>query len=136
MVTSESPQSGGERGIALDDLISSLDFNPFLTRKQIPRTPENLLTEIRNSWRKAIQSEDLSDAELVSTKEIIDAPVDASCTIQDKAAISLDGASSSSAVPDFSYPLSEQKSQIKSVNLCFVKKYLECQRMRAVKKKN
>lgn len=111
MVTSESPQSGGERGIALDDLISSLDFNPFLTRKQIPRTPENLLTEIRNSWRKAIQSEDLSDAELVSTKEIIDAPVDASCTIQDKAAISLDGASSSSAVPDFSYPLSEQKSQ-------------------------
>lgn len=42
MVTSESPQSGGERGIALDDLISSLDFNPFLTRKQIPRTPENL----------------------------------------------------------------------------------------------
>ncbi|POI35175.1 hypothetical protein CIB84_001073 [Bambusicola thoracicus] len=110
IVTSESPQIGGERGMALDDL-SSLDFNPFLTRKQIPRTPENLLTAIRNSWRKAIQSEDLSDAELVSTKEVIDTPEDASRTIQDKAAISLDGASSSSAVPDFSYPLSEQKCQ-------------------------
>lgn len=39
---SESPDSGEEKGMALDDLISSLSFNPFLTRKQIPRTPENL----------------------------------------------------------------------------------------------
>ncbi|XP_021236996.1 HAUS augmin-like complex subunit 6 [Numida meleagris] len=110
-VTSESPQSGGENGIALEDLISSLAFNPFLTRNQIPRTPENLLTEIRNSWRKAIQTEDLSEAELVSTKETTLAPVDASPTIQDKTASSLAGASSSSAVPDFDYPLSERKSQ-------------------------
>ncbi|XP_032297108.1 HAUS augmin-like complex subunit 6 isoform X3 [Coturnix japonica] len=110
MVTSESPQCGEGREKALDDLINSLEFNPFLTRKQIPRTPENLLTEIRNTWRKAIQSEDLSDAELVSTEEIKDDPVDASPTIQDKAAISLGGASSSS-VPDFDYPLSEQKYQ-------------------------
>lgn len=39
---SESPHSGEEKGMALDGLISSLCFNPFLTRKQIPRTPENL----------------------------------------------------------------------------------------------
>lgn len=39
---SESPDSGEEKGMTLDDLISSLSFNPFLTRKQIPRTPENL----------------------------------------------------------------------------------------------
>ncbi|XP_072215635.1 HAUS augmin-like complex subunit 6 [Excalfactoria chinensis] len=112
MVTSESPQCGEGRGKALDDLISSLDFNPLLTRKQIPRTPENLLTEIRNTWRKAIQSEDLADAELVSTEEIKDAPVGASPTIQDKTAISLNGAFfSSSSVPDFDYPLSEQNYQ-------------------------
>ncbi|XP_042682891.1 HAUS augmin-like complex subunit 6 isoform X2 [Centrocercus urophasianus] len=111
IITSESPQSDAGRGIASDDLIDFLDFNPFLTRKQIHRTPENLLSEIRNSWRKAIQSEDLSDAELVSTEEIIDAPVDASPAIQDKAAISLDGGSSSSAVPNVDYPLSEQKSK-------------------------
>uniref|UniRef100_A0A669Q767 HAUS augmin like complex subunit 6 n=1 Tax=Phasianus colchicus TaxID=9054 RepID=A0A669Q767_PHACC len=111
IMTSESPQSVGGRGVASDDLTSFLDFDPFLTRKQIPRTPENLLTEIRNSWRKAIQSEDLSDAELISTEEIIDAPVDASPAIQDKAAITLDGASSSSAVSNFDYPLSEQKSE-------------------------
>uniref|UniRef100_A0A8C3L110 HAUS augmin like complex subunit 6 n=1 Tax=Chrysolophus pictus TaxID=9089 RepID=A0A8C3L110_CHRPC len=71
----------------------------------------SLVTEIRNSWRKAIQSEDLSDAELVSTEEIIDAPVDVSPAIQDNAAISLDEASSSSAVPNVDYALSEQKSE-------------------------
>ncbi|KAM6328532.1 HAUS augmin-like complex subunit 6 isoform 3-T3 [Alca torda] len=41
-VMSESPQSGEEKGMALEDLLSTLAFNPFLTRKQIPRTPENL----------------------------------------------------------------------------------------------
>ncbi|OXB75520.1 UNVERIFIED_CONTAM: hypothetical protein H355_006116 [Colinus virginianus] len=110
-VASDSPQSSGGKGISLEDLISSLEFNPFLTRKQIPRTPENLLTEIRNSWRKAIQPEDLSRAQLVSTREKEDAPVDASPTVQDKAAISLVGASSSSAVPDLDHPFLEQKTQ-------------------------
>ncbi|XP_009956503.1 PREDICTED: HAUS augmin-like complex subunit 6, partial [Leptosomus discolor] len=41
-VVSESPQSGEGKSMALEDLISSLAFNPFLTRRQIPRTPENL----------------------------------------------------------------------------------------------
>ncbi|KFZ51993.1 HAUS augmin-like complex subunit 6, partial [Podiceps cristatus] len=71
-VISESPQSGEGRGVALEDLISSLAFNPFLTRKQIPRTPENLLTEIRSSWRKAIQAEDSSDRELAPTKVMLE----------------------------------------------------------------
>ncbi|KAI1239948.1 HAUS augmin-like complex subunit 6, partial [Lamprotornis superbus] len=66
----ESPDSGEEKGMALDDLISSLSFNPFLTRKQIPRTPENLLTEIRSSWRKAIQTEASLELELSSTQVV------------------------------------------------------------------
>lgn len=41
-VVSESPQNGEGKGMALEDLISSLSFNPFLVRKEIPRTPENL----------------------------------------------------------------------------------------------
>ncbi|OXB63771.1 hypothetical protein ASZ78_013274 [Callipepla squamata] len=110
-VTSDSPQSSGGKGMSLEELISSLEFNPFLTRKQIPRTPENLLTEIRNSWRKAIQPEDLSHAQLVSTEEKVDAPVDARPIVQDKAAISLAGASSSSAVPVLDHPFLEQKTQ-------------------------
>ncbi|KFQ21254.1 HAUS augmin-like complex subunit 6, partial [Merops nubicus] len=39
---SESAQSSEGKGMALEDLISSLAFDPFLTRKQIPRTPDNL----------------------------------------------------------------------------------------------
>lgn len=41
-VMSESPECGEKEGMSLEDLISSLAFNPFLTRKEIPRTPENL----------------------------------------------------------------------------------------------
>ncbi|KGL98481.1 HAUS augmin-like complex subunit 6, partial [Charadrius vociferus] len=76
-VMSESSQSGEKEGMSLEDLLSSLAFNPFLTRKQIPRTPENLLTEIRSSWRKAIQTEGSSDVELAPTEVMIEeAPVD------------------------------------------------------------
>ncbi|XP_010224470.1 PREDICTED: HAUS augmin-like complex subunit 6, partial [Tinamus guttatus] len=38
----DSPQSSGEKGKELEDLISSLSYDPFIARKQIPRTPENL----------------------------------------------------------------------------------------------
>ncbi|XP_026536049.1 HAUS augmin-like complex subunit 6 isoform X1 [Notechis scutatus] len=54
VVISDSPQNTGKD---VGDLINALFSNPFLTRKQIPRTPENLITEIRSSWQKAIQTE-------------------------------------------------------------------------------
>lgn len=54
-VLSDSPQSSEGREIKLEELIDSLVSNPFLTRKQIPRTPENLISEIRTSWRKAVE---------------------------------------------------------------------------------
>nr|XP_014432461.1 HAUS augmin-like complex subunit 6 [Pelodiscus sinensis]XP_025043953.1 HAUS augmin-like complex subunit 6 [Pelodiscus sinensis] len=73
VVVSESSQGSGGKGMEFDDLIGSLASNPFLTRKQIPRTPENLITEIRSSWRKAIQAE---DTELTQTDKIKDAPLD------------------------------------------------------------
>ncbi|KAM4810195.1 HAUS augmin-like complex subunit 6 [Rhinophrynus dorsalis] len=60
-IVSESPRSMGGRGMELDDLIGMLSSDPFLSRKEIPRTPENLISDIRTSWRKAIQSEDSSD---------------------------------------------------------------------------
>ncbi|XP_050800110.1 HAUS augmin-like complex subunit 6 isoform X2 [Gopherus flavomarginatus] len=77
VVVSESTQGDGGKGMELDDLIGSLASNPFLTRKQIPRTPENLITEIRSSWRKAIQAEDPSDIELAQTEMVTkEAPLD------------------------------------------------------------
>ncbi|XP_039175359.1 HAUS augmin-like complex subunit 6 isoform X1 [Crotalus tigris] len=54
VVISDSAQNTGKD---VGDLISTLISNPFLTRKQIPRTPENLITEIRSSWKKAIETE-------------------------------------------------------------------------------
>ncbi|XP_071588275.1 HAUS augmin-like complex subunit 6 isoform X2 [Heliangelus exortis] len=103
-VMSESPQSDDGKAMALEDLISSLAFNPFLTRKQIPRTPENLLTEIRSSWRKALQTGGSSDTELapneVTTEAAaVDATPDAGlvCSV------------AATPVPDFA-PLPGKKS--------------------------
>ncbi|XP_048212266.1 HAUS augmin-like complex subunit 6 [Perognathus longimembris pacificus] len=58
IVLSDSPQVSEIKEIKLEELIDSLASNPFLTRNQIPRTPENLTNEIRSSWRKAIEVED------------------------------------------------------------------------------
>ncbi|XP_052572310.1 HAUS augmin-like complex subunit 6 isoform X2 [Peromyscus californicus insignis] len=53
VVLSDSPQLSEGKEVKLEELIDTLISNPFLTRKQIPRTPENLITEVRSSWRKA-----------------------------------------------------------------------------------
>ncbi|KAM5298432.1 HAUS augmin-like complex subunit 6 [Ctenodactylus gundi] len=57
-VLSDSSQLSEGREEKLGELIDSVVYNPFLTRNQIPRTPESLITEIRSSWRKAIEMED------------------------------------------------------------------------------
>ncbi|NWH27445.1 HAUS6 protein, partial [Grus americana] len=114
-VIAESSQSGEGKGMGLEDLISSLAFNPFLTRKQIPRTPENLLTEIRSSWRRAIQTEGSSDTELAATEVVIeDAPMDVRPIMQKAADSSFLCSIPASPVPDFDPPLSERKSQLSS----------------------
>ncbi|CAJ0948924.1 unnamed protein product [Ranitomeya imitator] len=58
-IVDESQNSTSDRGTELEDLIGMLSSDPFLSRKEIPRTPENL--NIRTSWRKAIQTEEFSD---------------------------------------------------------------------------
>ncbi|KAM9167531.1 HAUS augmin-like complex subunit 6 [Mergus octosetaceus] len=111
-VASESPQSGGGKGITLENLISSQAFNPFLTRQQIPRTPENLLTEIRSSWRKAIQTDDSPDVELAPAEVMTEeSPMDASTTVLNKTELTLVGSSSASPVFDFDSTLTEFKAQ-------------------------
>ncbi|XP_073084549.1 HAUS augmin-like complex subunit 6 isoform X5 [Manis javanica] len=73
-VLSDSPQpSIGE--VKLEELIDSLASNPFLTRNRIPRTPENLISKIRRSWRKALQMEDNRSMEPIQmdteTREVL-----------------------------------------------------------------
>ncbi|KAG8521337.1 HAUS augmin-like complex subunit 6 [Galemys pyrenaicus] len=62
-VLSDSPQLSDGKAVKLEDLIDCLASNPFLTRKQIPRTPEKLISEIRSSWRKAVEMEDNRSSE-------------------------------------------------------------------------
>ncbi|KAM8984830.1 HAUS augmin-like complex subunit 6 isoform 2-T2 [Ara ararauna] len=113
-VVSESTPTGEREGMALEDLISSLCFDPFITRKQIPRTPENLLTEVRRSGRKAIQTEDSSDIKLnVPEVTIEEAPVDA-YTCKKMADSRFEGFDPASSVPDFDPALSESKSRLSS----------------------
>nr|KAF6484822.1 HAUS augmin like complex subunit 6 [Rousettus aegyptiacus] len=47
-VLSDSPQPSMGKEVKLEELIDSLVSNPFLTRNQIPRTPENLKEGILN----------------------------------------------------------------------------------------
>ncbi|KAM6230460.1 HAUS augmin-like complex subunit 6 [Porphyrio hochstetteri] len=109
-VMSDLPQTGEEKGMALEDLINILAFDPFITRKEIPRTPENLLTGIRSSWRKSIQTDGLSDTEQAPAEVVIEeAPVDATSTMQKAADPTF-----VSPAPDFDRSLSERKSQLSS----------------------
>ncbi|XP_072511651.1 HAUS augmin-like complex subunit 6 [Notamacropus eugenii] len=64
-VVADSPQLCKERDKELGDLISCLFSNPFLTKKQIPRTPENLTSEIRNSQREDFPDDVDPDIEVV-----------------------------------------------------------------------
>lgn len=57
----DESHTASEKGMTMEDIIGALSSDPFLTKKQIPRTPENLISDIRNSWREAIQCEDISD---------------------------------------------------------------------------
>ncbi|XP_040215880.1 HAUS augmin-like complex subunit 6 isoform X2 [Rana temporaria] len=60
-IVDDAPKYQSGRGMELDNLLGMLSSDPFLSRKEIPRTPENLISDIRTSWRKAIQNEEFCD---------------------------------------------------------------------------
>uniref|UniRef100_A0A4W4GQU6 HAUS augmin-like complex subunit 6 N-terminal domain-containing protein n=1 Tax=Electrophorus electricus TaxID=8005 RepID=A0A4W4GQU6_ELEEL len=49
-----SPEDGRKSGMELEQLINMLS-DPFTTKKQLPRTPESLIMDVRTSWRKAVE---------------------------------------------------------------------------------
>ncbi|KAG7461914.1 hypothetical protein MATL_G00196180 [Megalops atlanticus] len=51
------------RGWELDDLLGTLS-DPFSTRKQLPRTPDSLISEVKNSWRQAVREGEAEKARL------------------------------------------------------------------------
>ncbi|CAB1345154.1 unnamed protein product, partial [Coregonus sp. 'balchen'] len=59
-----SPGNRSLRGLALGDLLSTLGTDPFSTRKQIPRTPESLILDVKSSWRRAVEEGEAQKARL------------------------------------------------------------------------
>ncbi|XP_029615840.1 HAUS augmin-like complex subunit 6 isoform X2 [Salmo trutta] len=53
-----SPGNISLRGLELGDLLDTLGEDPFSTRKQIPRTPESLILDVKSSWRRAVEEEE------------------------------------------------------------------------------
>ncbi|KAM5191258.1 HAUS augmin-like complex subunit 6 [Mantella aurantiaca] len=85
-IVNETPKSQLGRGMELDDLLGMLSTDPFLSRKEIPRTPENLLSDIRTSWRKAIQTEEFCNVSSPVEDLCIESPVEqesAHCSVVD-----------------------------------------------------
>ncbi|XP_008434092.1 HAUS augmin-like complex subunit 6 isoform X2 [Poecilia reticulata] len=58
-VTTTSPEAGA-RG--LEGLLSTLQRDPFAARKQLPRTPESLIMNVKSSWRKAVEEDEAKKA--------------------------------------------------------------------------
>ncbi|XP_061874662.1 HAUS augmin-like complex subunit 6 isoform X2 [Colius striatus] len=110
-VMSESPQSDEGKGTTLEGLIKSLSTNPFVARKQIPRTPEHLFTNIRKSWKEAMQTEGSSDTELAPTEVMTEGLMDARPTVQKMAGPKC--SVPASPVPDFDLDF-ERKAQLSS----------------------
>uniref|UniRef100_A0A7N8XPV9 HAUS augmin-like complex, subunit 6 n=1 Tax=Mastacembelus armatus TaxID=205130 RepID=A0A7N8XPV9_9TELE len=54
-VATASPTEGRVKGLDLEGLLSTLHGDPFSARKQLPRTPESLIMDVKSSWRKALE---------------------------------------------------------------------------------
>ncbi|KAE8279022.1 HAUS augmin-like complex subunit 6 [Larimichthys crocea] len=55
-VTTATPEGRG-KGLDLEGILSTLHGDPFSTRKQLPRTPESLIMDVKSSWRKALEED-------------------------------------------------------------------------------
>ncbi|KAM4564874.1 HAUS augmin-like complex subunit 6 isoform 1-T1 [Fundulus diaphanus] len=57
-ITTASPAEGRATSLDLEDLLSSLQRDPFSARKQLHRTPESLIMAVKGSWRRAVEEEE------------------------------------------------------------------------------
>uniref|UniRef100_A0A8C6LPG8 HAUS augmin like complex subunit 6 n=1 Tax=Nothobranchius furzeri TaxID=105023 RepID=A0A8C6LPG8_NOTFU len=69
-VASASPSGGKGEGLDLENLLGIYQRDPFSTRKQLPRTPESLIMDVKSSWRKAVEDQartSFHSSELISS---------------------------------------------------------------------
>ncbi|XP_062903709.1 HAUS augmin-like complex subunit 6 [Mobula hypostoma] len=58
-VTKDSPGVFQKEDLVQESILFSLSNSPFIAQSELPRTPENLISDIRNSWRCAVQESEL-----------------------------------------------------------------------------
>ncbi|CAN9509516.1 unnamed protein product [Ophioblennius macclurei] len=63
-LTAASPPEGN--GLKLEDLLDNLQRDPFSTKKQLPRTPESLIVDVRRSWQKALKEDEATKQRTVT----------------------------------------------------------------------
>ncbi|XP_060922196.1 HAUS augmin-like complex subunit 6 [Limanda limanda] len=56
-VTTTSPSEVRVKGLDLEGLLTTLQGDPFSTKKQLTRTPESLIADVKTSWRKAVEED-------------------------------------------------------------------------------
>ncbi|CAG5929310.1 unnamed protein product [Menidia menidia] len=59
-VTTATPSDERVKSLDLECLLNTLQRDPFSTRKQLPRTPESLIIDVKSSWRKAVEEDEAS----------------------------------------------------------------------------
>ncbi|XP_072232364.1 HAUS augmin-like complex subunit 6 [Leuresthes tenuis] len=57
-ITTTSPSDQRVKGLELECLLNTLQRDPFSTKKQLPRTPESLIMDVKSSWRKAVKEDE------------------------------------------------------------------------------
>ncbi|MEQ2290834.1 hypothetical protein AMECASPLE_007045 [Ameca splendens] len=60
-ITATGPSESRGKGLDLQGLLSTLQKDPFSARKQLPRTPESLIMDVKSSWRKAVQEDEAKE---------------------------------------------------------------------------
>ncbi|XP_069780190.1 HAUS augmin-like complex subunit 6 [Narcine bancroftii] len=67
-----------QQDLMQEEYFFSLTNNPFIAQTELPRTPENLITDIRNTWRCAVQESELE--QIKRQESVSTCPQQTNCT--------------------------------------------------------
>ncbi|KAF6124720.1 HAUS augmin like complex subunit 6 [Phyllostomus discolor] len=123
-VLSDSPQPSTGKEIKLEELIDSLVSNPFLTRNQIPRTPEKLISDIRTSWRKAVEMEDNRSTEPIQMDTEHKEGLPESLPMHNQREFSMAGCFSTTSVSDDNHSYLPEEKVVSDCLKCVPQKHV------------
>ncbi|XP_036988258.2 HAUS augmin-like complex subunit 6 isoform X1 [Artibeus jamaicensis] len=123
-VLSDSPCPSTGKEVKLEELIDSLVSNPFLTRNQIPRTPEKLISDIRSSWRKAVEMEDNRSTEPIQMDTEHKEGLPESLPVHNQREFSMASCFSTTGVSDHSHSYLPEEKVVSDCLKCVPQKHV------------